>query len=337
LERKEPSILSEPRAKGVKGVKGLTRRAVLPALAAGLGACRQAGKKQVGVVAMGRTHLFWQTIHAGAEAAAREVGVEVVWNAPATEADFNGQIQIIDSMINRRLDAIALAPIDRRAMMGVVERAKKQGIPVIVFDSGLDGEDWVSWVATDNYAAGQIAAARLGEMLDGKGKVAIVAVQPGGASTIAREAGFEEKIRKDYPGIQIVDKRFGMADFAKSMAITENMLTAHPDLAALFASNESSTVGAMQALKARGSKTKLVGIDWSPNLLEELRGGLIDSLVIQNPFEIGYQAVVAAANVIQGKQVQKVNHLPPRLIRKDDLDKPDVLKLLNPDLKRYLG
>lgn len=317
-----------------------TRRgftAILIGSAGGFSSCRREHKRIIGVVPKGRAHLFWQSVHAGANAAAREAGVEVSWNGPATETDYNGQLQIVDAMINRRVDAIALAPIDKKAMVSVVERAKREKIPVVIFDSAIDTNDFVSQVATDNYAAGQMAADRIGKILDGKGKVAMVAVQPGAASTMAREQGFEDRIKEKYPNIAIVDKRFGMADFAQSLAVAENMLTAHSDLAALFASNESSTVGAAQALKGRQSKVKMVGFDWSPTLEDGLKSGLIDSLVVQNPFKMGYESVKAAVAALEGKPVEKINNLAPRLILKEDLSKPDVQEQLNPDLKKYLG
>jgi ABC-type sugar transport system, periplasmic component len=216
--------------------------------------CNRSAKKVIGIVPKGRAHLFWQSVHAGAAKAAQENGVEIQWNGPATESDFNGQLQIVDSMINRHVDAIALAPIDKKAMVSVVERAYRENIPVVIFDSGIDTDHFVSQVSTDNYAAGQMAAARMGKILNGKGKVAIVAVAAGAASTMLREQGFEEGIQKNFPGIQIVDKRYGEADFAISLRAAENILTAYPDLDGLFGSNESSTVGAAQALKARGAK-----------------------------------------------------------------------------------
>jgi ribose transport system substrate-binding protein len=314
-----------------------TRRSLLAGCAGCFSAgCNRGRKRVVGVVPQGRTHLFWQTVQAGARTAAREHGVEVLWNAPQTEVDYNGQLQIVDAMINRRVDALAFSPIDRKAMVAAVDRAMNSRIPVVIFDSGLDGENWVSWVATDNHAGGEMAAERMGKILNGKGKVAITASQPGAASSVAREEGFAAKIRADFPDIEIVDKRYGMADYAKSMAVTENMLTAHPDLDGLFASNETSSVGAMQALKARASRARLVGFDWSPNLLEELRAGRVDSLVVQDPFKIGYESVVAAIRAAEGQPVQKIRKLPARLIRKEDLDRPDVKALLTTDLKKYL-
>ncbi len=312
------------------GRRGLIGAAALAA------ACNRSASKAIAVIPKGRAHLFWQSVHAGAVAASRETGVDIVWNGPSTETDFNAQLQIVDAMINRRVDAICLAPIDRKVMVSVVERAAAQKIPVVIFDSGIDTEKFVSQVATDNYVAGEMAAMRMGEILGGKGRVAMVAVQPGAASTMAREQGFEDKIAAAFPGISIVDKRYGMADFAKSRAVAENMLTAFADLKGLFASNESSTVGAAQALKSRSSGVKMVGFDWSPPLLDDLRAGMIDSLVVQNPFKMGYESVRSAVRSIKGETVEKINNLAPRLILREDLDKPDVHAQLNPDLKKYL-
>ncbi len=308
--------------------------ALLGSLVLGGAACRRSRKKEIAVIPMGRAHMFWQSVHAGAAAAARQAGVEIIWNGPASETDYTDQIRIVDSMISRRVDAIALAPIDSKAMVGVVERAVSQGIPVILFDSGLESDKFLTRVATDNYGAGRLAAERMAKILNGKGKVAIVAAQPGAASATAREKGFEDAVREKYPGIQIVDKRFGMADFAKSLAVAENMLTAYPDLDAMFASNETSSVGAAQALMVRpGTKVKLVAFDWSPTLVAGLESGLIDSLIVQHPYKMGYEAVMSAVKKFRGEPVPKINDLAPRLVTRENLHDPDVQAQLNPDLK----
>ncbi|MCZ2077056.1 MAG: substrate-binding domain-containing protein [Bryobacterales bacterium] len=299
--------------------------------------CNRSKNRIIGVVPKGRAHLFWQSVHAGAVKAAREAAVEVTWNGPPTETDYNVQLQIVDSMINRKVDAIVLAPIDRKVLVSVVERANAQGIPVVIFDSPIDTENFVSQVATNNYAAGEMAAERMGEILKGKGEVVMVAVQPGAASTMDREKGFEDTIQRKFPGIRIIDKRYGMADFAKSLAVTENMLTAHPGLDGLFASNESSAVGAAQALKGRpGTKVKMVGFDWSPTLLEDVKAGVIDSLVVQDPFRMGYDSVKAALEKLNGGTPSKIQDLPPRLVTRENLNNPDIQQQLNPDLKKYL-
>lgn len=298
--------------------------------------CNREHKKVIAVIPKGNSDLFWVSVHAGAVKAARESNVEVAWDGPATETDYGVQLQKVDAMLSRRVDAIALAPIDRQAMVSVVNRAADQKVPVIIFDSGIDTDRFVAQVATDNYKAGQIAAERMGKILAGKGTVVIVAVKPGAASTEAREKGFEDVIHQKFPGIQILDKRYGMSLVSKSLLVAENMLAAHPDLDGMFASNESTSIGAAQALKSRPRKVKLVGFDWSPKLLDDLQSGLVDSLVIQDPFKMGYQAVLAAVKHLNGQPVTKITDLAPRLISLENLNDAEVQAQLHPDVQKYL-
>ena len=315
---------------------------LLPVLSIGLlllasSACSRNNKKVIAVVPKGNVTEFWQSVHAGAVKAARENGVEVAWNGTASETDFNGQLQIIESMINRHVDAIVLAPIDRTSMIGVVERSTAQGIPVFIIDSGIDTDKFVAHVETDNFHGGELAAERMGRLLHGKGKIALVKAQPGAGSTMNREDGFRSKLAQESPGIQIVAEQFGLADFAKSLQVTENILTAHPDLDALFASNESSTVGAVQALKARqGTRVRLIGFDWTAKLRDDVKSGLVEALVVQDPFRMGYQAVISAVATINGQKVEKLQHLTPKLVDRQNLDLPEIQSQLNPDLKTYL-
>jgi ribose transport system substrate-binding protein len=306
------------------------------ALAACTFGCNRTTKKQIAVIPMGSSHVYWVSAHAGAVKAAREENVDIIWNGPATEADFSGELQIVENMINQHVDAICLAPIDRKALANAVDRAKSAGIPVVIWDSPVDTQNFVAQISTDNYAAGQLAADRMGEVLKGKGKIVEVACQPGSASTMAREAGFEDKIKQAYPEIHIVDKRYGMADVAKSMAVAENMLTAFPELDGMFGSNESSTVGAARALQSAKSKVKLVGFDSSPTLIEGLKDGVIDSLVTQNPFDMGYKSVKAAVAKLNGGTVDHVQKLPAVVVTKANLDEPAIHARLFPDLDQYL-
>jgi ribose transport system substrate-binding protein len=308
----------------------------LAALALSLAACNRANERRIGFIPKGRTHLFWQSVHAGAVAASRgNAGFGVVWNGPASETDFEGQIQIVDSMINQHLDAICLAPIDRKVLVNIVNRASSAGVPVIIFDSPVDTDQFVAQVATDNYAAGQLAATRVADILGGNGRIAEVAVEPGSASTMAREKGFEDKIASIAPGIKIADKQYGMADFAQSLKVSENMLTAAPDLKGMFASNESSTVGALRALKGR-TGVKLVGFDFSPQILEGLKDGTIDSVVVQDPFQMGFKSFVAAVTKLKGGTPERIQDITPALVTKANVDNPEIQRRINPDLDKYL-
>jgi ribose transport system substrate-binding protein len=302
-----------------------------------LSACNRTHDVTIAVIPKASADIFWQSVHAGAVKGARASGVEIVWDGPPNETDIAGEMKIMETMINRRVDAIAVAPSDRSAFKIVVDRAASAGIPVVIFDSGIDTENYATFVATDNYLGGQVGADRLGEVLNGRGKIVMVKTVPGGASTTAREDGFRHELKAKYPQVEIVDERFGMAMISESRRVAENMLTAHPDLNGIFCSNESGSEGAAQTLKARGSKLKLVGFDSSPMLLDLLREGWIDSLVIQDPFRMGETAVEEAVKAARKEKTPKKIFLPPRLVNSANLNQPDVQTQLHPDLQKYLG
>jgi ribose transport system substrate-binding protein len=291
----------------------------------------------VGVVPKGANHIFWQTVHAGAMKAAFEYKLEVQWNAPALEIDSSRQIAIVDAMINRKLAGIALAPVDRKALVNVVERAGRSGIPVAIFDSDIDTQQRISFVATNNREGGRLAARKLGELLLGQGKVAVIGFMPGSASTMEREEGFAEEMKRSYPKIRIVQTAFGMADRAKALAATENILAAHPDLKGLFADNESSSVGAVQALKARGSKVRMIAFDANEQLVADLREGIIDAIVVQDPFKMGYESVKALGMYLNGQTPAKHIDSGVYLVTRAELEKPDIIELLKPDIQKWLS
>lgn len=310
---------------------------LLVAAAMLLTGCREESKRVVGVVPKGANHIFWQTVHAGAVKAAREYKLEIEWNAPALEIDASRQIAIIDSMVNRHLAGIALAPVDRKALIPPVERAQRAGIPVAIFDSGIDTDQRITYVATDNRQGGRLAAQKLAELMFETGKCAVVGFMPGSASTMEREEGFLEEM-KNHPNIQVVQTVFGMASQAKSMSETENLLTRYPDLTGIFADNESSSMGAVAALKSRAeSRVRVVAFDASERLVDDLRHRFIDALLVQDPFKMGYASVRAIGMKLQGQEPPAQVNSGITLVTRVDLEKPDVIALLDPDIKKYLN
>ena len=298
--------------------------------------CHGSKKKLIAVVPKATSHVFWLTVQAGSFAAGRELGVEVLWNGPSAETEYSRQIQIIDSLIARRVDGIAVAASERTALVGPVERAAKARIPVTIFDSGLDTENYVTFVATNNYEAGQLAARTLAGLVGGKGKVAMLMHAPGSYSTMERERGFRDVIGKEFPAVKIVAEQFGQSDRAKARAAAENMLAANADLAGMFASAEPSSVGAALAIKARelSGRVKLVTFDSSEGMVEDLRGGTIHAMVVQDPYRIGYEAVKTLVDKLNGCTPPKRMDLSARVITRADMDKPDIQKLLFPELPK---
>jgi ribose transport system substrate-binding protein len=303
-----------------------------------LASCARSDRKTIGVVPKSTNALFWQTVQAGAMKAGKELNVNVEWNGAAAETDYSRQIQIIDSMIARHVDGLAIAATDRTALNASLDRAAQLKIPVTVFDSGVDSEQYMTFVATNNYEGGQMAARKLGQLLNGKGRVIMVAHMVGSRSTMDREQGFEDVMKKEFPGIQIVARQFGLADRAKSLAVAENMLTANPGAEGIFASSEPGSVGAAQAIKARGltGKIKFVAFDASEGLVDDLKGGVIDALVAQDPFRMGYQAVATVVDKLGGKNLPRRTDLPATVITRVDLSRPEIHELLYPDIKKYL-
>ena len=308
------------------------RRTILTSIPLAFSACQSHGAKLIGVIPKATSHLFFVAIHGGVNRAAHEMHVEVLWNGPSDETDHTRQIQIVDSMIARRVDAIAISATDERALVAPLKRAIAARIPVAMFDSAADIEDYVTFVATDNHAAGCTAARTLAALIGNSGKIAMIMQKPGGTSTGLRETGFADTIAKEFPGVTIAARQFGMADPARSRAAAENILTAQPSLAGIFASSEAASIGAIQAIRTRGlsRKVRLVTFDSSETHLAALDDGTIDAMMVQDPFRIGYEAVRALAQKLSGTTPARRLDLPARLIVKADLGKPGIAELLRP-------
>lgn len=310
----------------------LNRRECFPALAGlALAGCSGRRKRTIAVIPKATSHMFWLTVQKGAFDAGRQFDVDIQWNGPASETEFSRQIQIVDSMVTQRVDGIAIAASDRKALVAPVERATAAGIPVTVFDSGLDTTQYVSYVATDNVEAGRVAARTLTEMLGGKGKVGIVMHAPGSASTMDREKGFTEALAAEAPNIHIVATQYGMSDRSKARAAAENILTAHADLNGIFASSEPSSVGASLAIQGRELKHKvsLVAFDASDTMIEDLRAGAIDAMVVQDAYRMGFEAVKTLVDKLNGKTPPRRVDLHAARVMLKDLSEPEVKRLLN--------
>jgi ribose transport system substrate-binding protein len=301
-------------------------------------ACNRGTQLRIAVVPKGQTHIFWQSVHAGAVKAGNELGAKILWNGPATELDLSKQIGIVDDFINQHVDGIALAPGHGESLVPVVEHAAAEHIPVSIFDSGIKTDKYVSYVSTDNYKGGVMAGQRMGEILPKGGKIAIIATTPGGVSTMEREAGFKDTIEKNSPNIKVVAFQYGMSDRAKSLSVAEDILTANPDIDAIFCSNESGSIGAVQGAKSHNlaGKVKIVGFDSSPTLIEDVQAGNIDSLVVQNPFKMGYMVVQSLVDQIHGKTPEKRIDTGATLVTAANLKEAAVQELLNPPIQQYL-
>lgn len=291
---------------------------------------KKAGQKTIAVIPKGVSHSFWQSVKAGADDAGRDLNVNIIWKGAAQETDYAGQINIVEDMINQQVDGIVLAPSHGDSLVPMVDRAQRAGIPLTIFDSGISSQNYLSYVATDNRQGGVVAARRMGEKLGGKGKVAILGVKKGSVSTDEREEGFRDTIQKEFPGITVISPIFyGEANANKSLAMAEDIFTSHADLNGLFASNESSTVGAVRALRQRNlvGKVTLVGFDATADLVNNVREGAIDSLVLQDPHKMGYEGVKSIVDKLAGKTPERRIDTGVSLLTKENIDTPEMKKL----------
>ncbi len=291
------------------------------------------GKKKytIAVLPKGVGHQFWLTVRAGADAAGKDLNAQIIWNGPDKETEIAKQINIVQDMISRKVDAIVMAACDENALIDVLNQAMDAGIPVITIDSGVKSDRPLSFVATDNIAAAKLAADALAGLIGGKGEVGIITIVPGAATSEMREQGFKDGAAK-YPGMKIVSVLPCDSDAAKAMSVTEDMMTAHPNLAGIFAESEPGAVGAAQAIEAanKAGQIKIVGFDASGEEIAALQRGTIQALVVQSPFKMGYDGVKAAIDAIEGRPVEKRIDTGVTIITKENLNTPDVQKLINP-------
>jgi ribose transport system substrate-binding protein len=314
-------------------------------------ACKQEqnnkSKLSITVIPKGTTHVFWQSIHAGAIKASKESGVDITWVGPERDDDRQQQIALVDNQVMNQVSGIVLAPIDDIAMKRPVRNAVNNGIPVVIIDSGLkDSEDiYTSFIATNNRKGGHIGGVELGKLLNGKGKVVMMREAEGAASTQKRAAGFLDAI-SSYPEIEVVsDEQYAGASKAKAQQLAENLLFRFQDdtgkltIDGIFCVNESTTYGMLQALKRKrlAGTIKFVGFDSAAPMIEGLKRGQIHGLVVQNPFKMGYLGVKTMVSFLQGRQIEKLVDTGVSFVTFDNLNNPEIKELLYPDLEKWLG
>lgn len=298
---------------------------------------------QIAVIPKGTTHEFWKSVHAGAVKAARELDVDIIWKGPLKEDDLKSQIDLVQSFTAQRVAGIALAPLNDKALVASVNGAAAAGVPVVIFDSALSGGKPVSFVATDNRAAGALAAARLLELAPGPGKVVVLRYQEGSASTFEREEGFLAGLAAR-PEVAVVSmNQYGGATTESAFKAAERLLLAQNaaggGVTAVFTPNESTTFGMLLALQKAGlaGKLRFVGFDVSEKLLGGIESKEIDALVLQNPFNMGYLAVRGLVLHLRGEPVTPRTDTGAQLVDAKNLHEPNIVELIRPDLAKWLG
>src|ERR1051325_5779850 len=292
----------------------------------------------IAVIPKGTTHEFWKSVHAGAIKAQRELAekgtkVDVIWKGPLREDDRDQQIQVVENFTTRRVDGIALAPLDSRALVGPVERAVASGVPVVIFDSDLNSDKKVSFVATDNYKGGVNAAEHLGKLLGEKGNVILLRLQVGSASTTDREEGFLATLKSKFPNIKVLSSdQYGGATRETAYQASQNLLNRFGrEVNGIFCPNENTAIGMTKALRdigKAGGKVKMIGFDSGTQSVLDLKNGDLQGLVVQNPLLMGYLAVMTMVKHLQGQPVEKRIDTGVVLVTPENMDEPKSQELL---------
>lgn len=310
------------------------------------GLCPAAEKSYtIAVIPKGTTHEFWKSINAGAfkardELAAQGVKVDVIWKGPLKEDDRDQQIQTVENFITRRVSGIVLAPLDSQALVRPVAGAARAKVPVVIIDSGLKSENYVSFVATDNHKGGVLAGEHLGKLLGGKGNVILLRYAVGSASTEEREAGFLEALKK-FPDIKLISSdQYAGPTRETGYQASQNLLNRFArDVNGIFAPCEPPTIAMAKALRDRGlagGKVKMVGFDAGSQSVADLKNGDVQGLVVQNPVLMGYKGVMTMVEHLQGRKVEKRIDTGVVLVSAENMEQAEVKELLYPPLEKYL-
>ena len=290
-----------------------------------------ADRPRIGVISKGYQHDFWRTVESGVQAAADEFNVDAYFIGPEKETEIGKQVSMVEDAINGRVDAIALAALDTRALIPVSRKAVNAGIPLVTFDSGIQGTLSKSFIATDNEEGGRIAAEQLARLINNRGKVVIIAHNQGTSTAIDRVAGAEKEFAK-YPNIELVNILYSDGDISKALSITQDILTANPDLKGIFATNEGSALGVARAIEEKDASGKIafVGYDSSEDQVRYIQNGTMNGTVVQDPFNMGYLSIKTLVDILENRTVSNRIDTGATYVSLANLDEEKIQKLLYP-------
>ncbi|MFK7766277.1 MAG: substrate-binding domain-containing protein [Mariniblastus sp.] len=290
------------------------------------------------VIPKGTSHEFWKSVHFGAEKAAKELGnVKIVWRGPVVESDTASQIEVVKSMITLGVDGIVLAPNQKGGLVAATEEAIEEGIPVVIFDSGLDdGPKIVSYVATDNYKGGQLAAEEMAKAIGKKGNVILLRYLAGSESTEQRERGFLDGIA-EYSNIKVVssDQRGGENATTAKEKVDQLLQLFGSELAGIFAVCEPNANGTLEALRNAGldGKVKFIAFDPSDGLVEGLENGSVSGIVLQDPVAMGYRSVMTMVGHLNDQPAEPFTSTGEYVATPDNLNDKRIRELLKPPIE----
>lgn len=292
--------------------------------------CRR-GPVTVAVIPRTCGTALWEPEHAGAATVARKVGLDLYWNAPMRDDDTQTQISLIEKSVQRGMAGIIVSPIQTLPLRTPIRRVLAQGIPVVVIDTelGIPAGPQLSYVLNDEQAGGRMAARRVGLILGGAGNIAIVGIQPELHSNTVRERSFESTLRSEFPAIHVVERRLGLSSMPQEQHSAEQLLAGSPSLDGIVALSLAATRGTYYALAEFGKvrTIKLVGFD--QDLIPPIRDGGIDSVVVQNTYEMGRIAMELMNRQIHRESGSANVKVQPVLMTRENVDSAEMRQIEN--------
>ena len=304
-------------------------------LAACLCACTAAApagaRHRVAIVAKSTRTEFWLSVFAGAEAAATEYNIELSITGPETEEDYETQNRMVADAVADDAEALVFSAIDYENNAAAIDAAAESGVRIVAIDSNVDSSAVQTYIGTDNYAAGQMAAQAALDGVEGQLTVGIVNYDVSSANGQERERGavdaFEQSGRAHVAAVINT-----LAEAARAQADTAVMLAEHPEINVLLAFNEPTSVGAADAVEGMGlaEEVFLVGFDSNVATIDGLQDGTVDALIVQNPYAMGYLGVESAYRLLsgQGGSPEATVDTSTRIVNRDNMFTMDSQKAL---------
>jgi ribose transport system substrate-binding protein len=299
--------------------------ALIPGAAAGA-----AGPVYIPIISKGIHQQFWQDIMQGALKASRDYNVVVTFDGPENASLVGAQVDQLSAILEKKPSAVCIDALDSAAVMPLLEAARKDKVPVIAFDAGVDSSIPVTTAATDNFAAAELAASKLAALVGGSGKIGLIGLDQASRSGRDRRDGFLAAMKKWHPGIAIIGPEYSGGDPLKAADIAKAMIQANPDIRGFFGASDGTALGIVKGVQDAGADPRpvVVGFDSGKAQVDAIRSGLIAGAVIQDPIRIGYKAVEAAVRILRGDKVPRTIDTGFHWYDQANMDDPSMAALL---------
>lgn len=286
---------------------------------------------RVAIVSKGYQHEFWRTVEAGAKKAADELGIEMSYIGPEKESEIGKQVSMVENEILKKPTALLLAALDQNALRPVAQQIVDGGTTLVTFDSNIAGGIESSFVATDNIQVGVKAAQKMIELIGEEGTIGVIAHNAGTSTAIERTNGFINEMKK-HPKIKLLSTKYSDGDKLKALSITQDIVTANPQIKGVYGTNEGAAVGVGRAIAEMGKSDSIViiGVDSSAEEVTLLKEGAIKAMVVQDPFNMGYMAVKTAMSAAKGEKVEKRIDTGSTVVTMENLETKKIQKILYP-------